>query len=247
MAGIEVMDSEDMYITVSTTWFHQENKKHKLDAEAWYHGPIDREEATKRIVGLPLGTFLVRASVKEKRAYAMTVATGGKTYVHIQVLLGENGMCFCSGHQFLRLHDVVEYFQTHKYKDKIMLTEPCPKPEEPFLVDEENLYAEPVKVSEPSAPHESEVDATLDTRSKRRDTVEPLPLPDKVVNWDETNVQQWLANEGLKVFKNTMYANGVNGQQLVKLKGTSFPAGKYSDADLSAFDAALIKLRMAHM
>lgn len=82
--------------------------------QPWYHGPIDREEATKRVVGKPAGTFLVRASVKETRAYALTVATGGKTYVHIKVLLGENGMCFVEGRQFLRLHDVVEYYQGHK-------------------------------------------------------------------------------------------------------------------------------------
>lgn len=32
-----------------------------------------------------------------------------------QVLLGENGMCFVAGRQFLRLHDVVEYYQMNKW------------------------------------------------------------------------------------------------------------------------------------
>lgn len=72
-----------------------------------------------------------------------------------------------------------------------------------------------------------------------------MPLPQSVNDWDETNVQQWLANEGLKMFKNTMYANGVNGPQLMKLKGTSFPKGKYSEDDLASFDQALMKLRLS--
>jgi len=54
-----------------------------------------------------------------------------------------------------------------------------------------------------------------------------------------------LTNENLKAFKNTMYANGVNGTQLLKLKGTSFPKGKYSEEDLLVFDRALMKLRLS--
>eukprot|EP00911_Craspedida_sp_UC1_P002642 UC1_evm1s1946 len=250
------LEEETMYITCESTWFRQEERRHNLFASPWYHGPIDRDEATKRVLHQDPGTFLVRASVKDKTAYAITCGLGGKLHVHIQIVLDENGFLHCEGRQFMRLHDVIEHYMENAYKGKVKLVAPCSGPAvDSYLFDEEDVYVTPAataevekKVAEVKKRRESEVDGGDgggDVAAKmRRDTVESIPLPDSVEEWDEANVQQWLnRNNDLKAFKKLMYANGVNGKRLLAIKAENFPKGKYSEQELTQFDAEMEKLR----
>lgn len=253
---MELQDDGE-YISVQSNWYADEEKKHKLNEVPWYHGAIDRHIAEKRVVGTEKGSFLVRASVKDKRAYAFTISNGGKAFIHEQIVLADDGFYKVEHMQFLRLHDAVEYYSEHAFKVGIKLGAPLPNPDNPIFA----LMAPSGKLKSESAVsgYEEPAKAALDLsmspvpspnsspRLKRKDTIDTPPLPLDVKTWDEGEVQRWLKENGLGIFKSVLYANSVNGKQLLELRGVDFPAGKYAEADIEAFDQALVRLRLTQM
>eukprot|EP00039_Didymoeca_costata_P019044 m.336016 g.336016 ORF g.336016 m.336016 type:complete len:356 (+) comp17734_c0_seq1:180-1247(+) len=114
------------YAEAELQWYHEEAKKHNYDKEAWYHGPIPREKAEKYVIGRSAGVFLVRASTKKtsSKTYAITVSVGMNSFIHIAVRLGSDGKYKLDSHSepFPRIHEIISYLTTNKYKGVVSLT-----------------------------------------------------------------------------------------------------------------------------
>ena len=73
-------------------------------------------------------------------------------------------------------------------------------------------------------------------------------LSKDLASWGAGEVKQFLREQGLGMFEETMQKIGVgSGKTFVKLKGELFPPGDFSEDDLTNFDAALFKLRMTSL
>ena len=69
-------------------------------------------------------------------------------------------------------------------------------------------------------------------------------LSKDLASWGIDEVKQFLHEQGLGVFEETLQTIGVgSGKTLVKLKGEQFPPGEFSEDNLTNFDAAMFKLR----
>jgi len=79
---------------------------------------------------------------------------------------------------------------------------------------------------------------------KKQQSMKAPPLPKNPKSWGAVEVIQYLKQEGLGVFQNVIYRNGVVGKTFLKLNSSMFPAGKFSADDLASFDAAMFKLKM---
>lgn len=74
-----------------------------------------------------------------------------------------------------------------------------------------------------------------------------VQLPENPKTWNAGDVQVFLKQEGLTMFRPILYRNGIVGKALLKLRGDMYPKGRFSEGDLEKFDAALFKIRMQAM
>mmetsp|Transcript_3107 Transcript_3107/g.7467 ORF Transcript_3107/g.7467 Transcript_3107/m.7467 type:complete len:401 (+) Transcript_3107:72-1274(+) len=101
------------------------------------------------------------------------------------------------------------------------------------VVGQENLYME-AKVQPPGRS------------PQRAATVKQQPLPKDVLSWTAGEVQRWLKDKNIPEFKKPFYANGVDGTMLLQLKGSQFPARRFSQDVRDRLDAEIAKLKKTH-
>ncbi|KRZ05141.1 Guanine nucleotide exchange factor VAV2 [Trichinella zimbabwensis] len=79
----------------------------------WYVGEMDRLRAEQLIMGLPLGTFLVRFS-RARSQYAISISYSGKEHFdvkHVKVELDKHGFYLDAGRYFPSLVELVNHYE----------------------------------------------------------------------------------------------------------------------------------------
>jgi len=68
-----------------------------IEAKPWYHGDVERVVAERRLLGNPVGTFLVRIS-SDKSGYTMSMINVGGKVRHYKILPVSGGRWCLQGH-----------------------------------------------------------------------------------------------------------------------------------------------------